>query len=44
MDVYKNDVVNIIVPYWYEKLRYRLQSIKSTGQLFESQELQEKKQ
>lgn len=30
MDVYKNDVVNIIVPYWYEKLRYRLQSIKST--------------
>lgn len=30
MDVYKNDVVNIIVPYWYEKLRHRLQSIKST--------------
>lgn len=30
MDVYKNDVVNIIVPYWYKKLRYRLQSIKST--------------
>lgn len=30
MDVYKNDVVNIIVPYWYEKLRYRLQSINST--------------
>lgn len=30
MDVYKNDVVNIIVPYWHEKLRYRLQSINST--------------
>lgn len=30
MDVYKNDVVNIIVPYWYEKLRYRVQSINST--------------
>lgn len=29
MDVYKNDVVNIIVPYWHEKLRYRLQSINS---------------
>lgn len=30
MDVYKNDVVNIIVPYWHGKLRYRLQSINST--------------
>lgn len=30
MDVYKNDVVNIIVPYWHEKLRHRLQSINST--------------
>lgn len=30
MNVYKNDVVNIIVPYWHEKLRYRLQSINST--------------
>lgn len=30
MDVYKNAVVNIIVPYWHEKLRYRLQSINST--------------
>ena len=30
MDVYKNDVVNIIVPYWHENLRYRLQSINST--------------
>lgn len=30
MDVYRDGKVNIIVPYWYEKLRYRLQSIKST--------------
>jgi hypothetical protein len=30
MDVYRDGRVNIIVPYWYEKVRYRLQSIKST--------------
>lgn len=30
MDVYRDGKVNIIVPYWYEKLRYRLQSINST--------------
>lgn len=30
MDVYRDGKVNIIVPYWYEKLRYRLQSIRST--------------
>lgn len=30
MDVYRDGKANIIVPYWYEKLRYRLQSIKST--------------
>lgn len=29
MDVYRDGRVNIIVPYWYEKVRYRLQSIKS---------------
>ena len=30
MDVYRDGRVNILVPYWYEKVRYRLQSIKST--------------
>ena len=30
MDVCRDGRVNIIVPYWYEKVRYRLQSIKST--------------
>lgn len=30
MDVYRDGRVSIIVPYWYEKVRYRLQSIKST--------------
>lgn len=30
MDVYRDGRAKIIVPYWYEKVRYRLQSIKST--------------